>query len=160
VVCLLGIADRYMATALKSKCLSFLSQHAQLTKCEIFKELPQTLQVSFSEQPCLSIIANWSVTLLARGYGFDSLVWTSIGAVERSRVQAAQQLAAQPEESFEAALAIPQVLALLYVTPTKRHWTHECQLLVIILEDFAIQTDNIVSKEGEHGIWGRWQPWV
>jgi len=46
VVCLLGIADRYMATALKSKCLSFLSQHAQLTKCEIFKELPQTLQVS------------------------------------------------------------------------------------------------------------------
>ncbi|XP_052855751.1 uncharacterized protein LOC128264356 isoform X2 [Drosophila gunungcola] len=45
VVCLLGIADRYMATALKSKCLSFLSQHAQLTKCEIFKELPQTLQL-------------------------------------------------------------------------------------------------------------------
>ncbi|KAH8420506.1 hypothetical protein KR009_011057 [Drosophila setifemur] len=45
VVCLLGIADRYMATALKSKCLSFLSQHSQLTKCEIFKELPQTLQL-------------------------------------------------------------------------------------------------------------------
>ncbi|EDW82821.2 uncharacterized protein Dwil_GK10199 [Drosophila willistoni] len=45
VVCLLGIADRYMAIALKSNCLSFLSQHAQLTKCEIFKELPQTLQL-------------------------------------------------------------------------------------------------------------------
>ncbi|XP_054728578.1 uncharacterized protein LOC129237707 isoform X1 [Anastrepha obliqua] len=45
VLCLLGIADRYMATALKSNCLSFLSQHANLTKQEMFKELPQTLQL-------------------------------------------------------------------------------------------------------------------
>ncbi|ALC48732.1 CG7058 [Drosophila busckii] len=45
VVCLLGIADRYMATALKSNCLSFLSQHSQLTKCEMFKKLPQSLQL-------------------------------------------------------------------------------------------------------------------
>ncbi|XP_017474607.1 PREDICTED: uncharacterized protein LOC108365156 isoform X1 [Rhagoletis zephyria] len=45
VLCLLGIADRYMATALKSNCLSFLSQHANLTKHEMFKELPQALQL-------------------------------------------------------------------------------------------------------------------
>lgn len=45
VLCLLGIADRYMATALKSNCLSFLSQHANVTKQEMFKELPQTLQL-------------------------------------------------------------------------------------------------------------------
>uniref|UniRef100_A0A0A1WFP9 BTB/POZ and MATH domain-containing protein 4 n=1 Tax=Zeugodacus cucurbitae TaxID=28588 RepID=A0A0A1WFP9_ZEUCU len=45
VLCLLGIADHYMATALKSNCLSFLSQHATVTKQEMFKELPQTLQL-------------------------------------------------------------------------------------------------------------------
>ncbi|KAL7743025.1 hypothetical protein ACLKA6_011381 [Drosophila palustris] len=45
VVCLLGIADRYVATVLKSNCLTFLSQHAELTKSEIFKELSQNLQL-------------------------------------------------------------------------------------------------------------------
>lgn len=47
VLCLLGVADRYMAVALKTNCLSFLSQHSALTKSEMFKELPQSLQVSW-----------------------------------------------------------------------------------------------------------------
>lgn len=46
VLCLLGIADRYVATVLKSNCLSFLSQHSELTKSDMFKELPQNLQVT------------------------------------------------------------------------------------------------------------------
>uniref|UniRef100_W8BR21 TD and POZ domain-containing protein 4 n=1 Tax=Ceratitis capitata TaxID=7213 RepID=W8BR21_CERCA len=45
VLCLLGIADHYMATALKTNCLSFLSQHANITKQEMFRELPQSLQL-------------------------------------------------------------------------------------------------------------------
>ncbi|XP_037937883.1 uncharacterized protein LOC119671364 [Teleopsis dalmanni] len=45
VMCLLGIADHYMAGVLKSNCLSFLSQHSVLTKSEMFKELPQALQL-------------------------------------------------------------------------------------------------------------------
>ncbi|EDV99855.1 uncharacterized protein LOC6565226 [Drosophila grimshawi] len=53
VVCLLGIADRYVATVLKTNCLSFLSQHAHLTKSEIFKELPQTLQLEVLD------LVNW-----------------------------------------------------------------------------------------------------
>ncbi|XP_055384849.1 uncharacterized protein LOC129614321 [Condylostylus longicornis] len=44
VVCLLGIADRYLASGLRSKCLSFLSQNPRLTKQEIFKELPKQVQ--------------------------------------------------------------------------------------------------------------------
>lgn len=48
VVFLLGIADRYLATLLKSNCISFLSQHAHLTKSEIFKELPQALRVTIT----------------------------------------------------------------------------------------------------------------
>ncbi|KRG07797.1 uncharacterized protein Dmoj_GI14159, isoform D [Drosophila mojavensis] len=53
VVVLLGIADRYFATLLKSNCISFLSKHAHLTKSEIFKELPQALQVEVID------LVNW-----------------------------------------------------------------------------------------------------
>ncbi|XP_067637275.1 uncharacterized protein [Eurosta solidaginis] len=62
VLCLLGIADRYLATALKSNCLSFLSQHANLTKQEMFKELPQTLQLEVMD--------------LVRWYGRVSEPWS------------------------------------------------------------------------------------
>lgn len=45
VLCLLGIADRFRATVLKSNCLSFISQHSSLTKAEMFRELPRAIQV-------------------------------------------------------------------------------------------------------------------
>ncbi|TDG38783.1 hypothetical protein AWZ03_014795 [Drosophila navojoa] len=53
VLFLLGIADRYFATLLKSNCISFLSQHAYLTKSDIFKELPEALQVEVID------LVNW-----------------------------------------------------------------------------------------------------
>lgn len=92
VVCLLGIADRYMATALKSKCLSFLSQHAQLTKCEIFKELPQTLQVgqplalytSLKNTESLLFLLQLEVMDLIHWFGRVSEPWNDRGFKPRS----------------------------------------------------------------------------
>lgn len=45
VIYLLGIADRFNAATLKASCLSYLSQHTELTRLEIFGELPGYLQV-------------------------------------------------------------------------------------------------------------------
>ncbi|XP_039443755.1 uncharacterized protein LOC120423873 [Culex pipiens pallens] len=44
VIYLLGIADRFNAATLKASCLSYLSQHTELTRLEIFGELPGYLQ--------------------------------------------------------------------------------------------------------------------
>lgn len=44
VICMLGISDRFNANTLKASCLSFLSQHTELTASEIFHELSQDLQ--------------------------------------------------------------------------------------------------------------------
>lgn len=45
VIYLFGISDRFNASSLKASCLSYLSQHTELTKLEIFNELPGYLQV-------------------------------------------------------------------------------------------------------------------
>lgn len=47
VIYLLGIADRFNAATLKASCLSYLSQHTELTQLEIFGELPGYLQVLY-----------------------------------------------------------------------------------------------------------------
>jgi hypothetical protein len=44
VICMLGISDRFNANTLKASCLSFISQHFELTSTEIFHELSQDLQ--------------------------------------------------------------------------------------------------------------------
>lgn len=46
VVYLLGIGDRFNALALKTSCLSYLTQNIAITKSEIFDELPSMLKVS------------------------------------------------------------------------------------------------------------------
>lgn len=45
VIYLFGISDRFNASSLKASCLSYLSQHTELTKLDIFNELPGYLQV-------------------------------------------------------------------------------------------------------------------
>lgn len=49
VICMLGISDRFNANTLKASCLSFLSQHIELTGSEIFRELSQDLQAEVFE---------------------------------------------------------------------------------------------------------------
>uniref|UniRef100_A0A182KH88 BTB domain-containing protein n=1 Tax=Anopheles christyi TaxID=43041 RepID=A0A182KH88_9DIPT len=49
VICLYGISDRFNATALKARCLSYLSQHTELTHLDIFQELPGYLQNEVQE---------------------------------------------------------------------------------------------------------------
>nr|XP_049465521.1 uncharacterized protein LOC120960183 [Anopheles coluzzii]XP_049465522.1 uncharacterized protein LOC120960183 [Anopheles coluzzii]XP_049465524.1 uncharacterized protein LOC120960183 [Anopheles coluzzii] len=49
VICLYGISDRFNATALKARCLSYLSQHTELTQLDIFQELPVYLQNEVQE---------------------------------------------------------------------------------------------------------------
>ncbi|CRL04270.1 CLUMA_CG017368, isoform A [Clunio marinus] len=49
VICMLGISDRFNANTLKASCLSFLSQHIELTASEIFRELSQDLQAEVFE---------------------------------------------------------------------------------------------------------------
>ncbi|XP_055601427.1 uncharacterized protein LOC129750379 [Uranotaenia lowii] len=44
IIYLLGISDRFNATTLKASCLSYVSQHTELTNLEIFNELPGYLQ--------------------------------------------------------------------------------------------------------------------
>ncbi|KAG5684819.1 hypothetical protein PVAND_014032 [Polypedilum vanderplanki] len=44
VICMLGIADRFNANTLKTSCLSFISQHIELTSSESFTLLSQELQ--------------------------------------------------------------------------------------------------------------------
>nr|XP_029717691.1 uncharacterized protein LOC115260678 [Aedes albopictus] len=44
VIYLFGISDRFNASSLKASCLSYLSQHTELTKLDIFNELPGYLQ--------------------------------------------------------------------------------------------------------------------
>uniref|UniRef100_A0A1I8PSK8 BTB domain-containing protein n=1 Tax=Stomoxys calcitrans TaxID=35570 RepID=A0A1I8PSK8_STOCA len=65
VLCLLGIADHYMASALKSKCLSFLSQNSHLTKAAMFKELSRPLQLEVMD------LIHW--------YGRVSEPWSDAG---------------------------------------------------------------------------------
>ncbi|XP_061388416.1 uncharacterized protein LOC133323510 [Musca vetustissima] len=65
VLCLLGIADHYMASALKSKCLSFLSQNSHLTKAAMFKELSRPLQLEVMD------LIHW--------YGRVSEPWSDTG---------------------------------------------------------------------------------
>lgn len=52
VICLYGISDRFNATALKARCLSYLSQHTELTQLDIFQELPVYLQVGCTPHSC------------------------------------------------------------------------------------------------------------
>lgn len=49
VICMLGISDRFNANTLKASCLSFLSQHIELTASDIFRELSQDLQTEVFE---------------------------------------------------------------------------------------------------------------
>uniref|UniRef100_A0A182N0W2 BTB domain-containing protein n=1 Tax=Anopheles dirus TaxID=7168 RepID=A0A182N0W2_9DIPT len=49
VICLYGISDRFNAVALKARCLSYLSQHTELTQLDIFQELPVYLQNEVQE---------------------------------------------------------------------------------------------------------------
>lgn len=49
VIVMLGISDRFNANTLKASCLSFLSQHIELTASEIFRELSQDLQAEVFE---------------------------------------------------------------------------------------------------------------
>ncbi|XP_050079634.1 uncharacterized protein LOC126567453 [Anopheles maculipalpis] len=49
VICLYGISDRFNAAALKARCLSYLSQHTELTQLDIFQELPVYLQNEVQE---------------------------------------------------------------------------------------------------------------
>ncbi|XP_065365730.1 uncharacterized protein LOC135958763 [Calliphora vicina] len=65
VLCLLGIADHYMAAALKSKCLSFVSQNSHLTKAAMFKELSRPLQLEVMD------LIHW--------YGRVAEPWTDSG---------------------------------------------------------------------------------
>ncbi|XP_050099037.1 uncharacterized protein LOC126579612 isoform X2 [Anopheles aquasalis] len=44
VIYLYGISDRFNAAALQASCLSYLSQHTELTQLDIFQELPVYLQ--------------------------------------------------------------------------------------------------------------------
>jgi hypothetical protein len=44
VICMLGISDRFNANKLKSNCLSYISQHIELTSSENFGLLSQDLQ--------------------------------------------------------------------------------------------------------------------
>ncbi|XP_058444020.1 uncharacterized protein LOC131425830 [Malaya genurostris] len=44
IIYLLGISDRFNASTLKASCLSYVSQHTELTKQDIFNELPGYLQ--------------------------------------------------------------------------------------------------------------------
>ncbi|XP_055546545.1 uncharacterized protein LOC129730922 [Wyeomyia smithii] len=44
IIYLLGISDRFNASTLKTSCLSYVSQHSELTMLDIFKELPGYLQ--------------------------------------------------------------------------------------------------------------------
>ncbi|XP_055617390.1 uncharacterized protein LOC129762851 [Toxorhynchites rutilus septentrionalis] len=53
VICLLGISDRFNAAILKARCLSYVSQHMELTKLEIFNELPGYLKHEVEE------LINW-----------------------------------------------------------------------------------------------------
>lgn len=46
---MLGIGDRFNANVLKASCLSFLSQHIELTATDIFRELSQDLQTEVFE---------------------------------------------------------------------------------------------------------------
>lgn len=45
VLCLLEIADRYNAAFLKANCLSYISQHIELIKSDIFADLSISLKV-------------------------------------------------------------------------------------------------------------------
>ncbi|XP_058127518.1 uncharacterized protein LOC131291239 [Anopheles ziemanni] len=49
VICLYGISDRFNAGTLKARCLSYLSQHNELTQRDIFQELPLYLQNEVQE---------------------------------------------------------------------------------------------------------------
>uniref|UniRef100_A0A182JMU1 BTB domain-containing protein n=1 Tax=Anopheles atroparvus TaxID=41427 RepID=A0A182JMU1_ANOAO len=49
VICLFGISDRFNASTLKARCLSYLSQHNELTQLDIFQELPLYLQNEVQE---------------------------------------------------------------------------------------------------------------
>ncbi|XP_053699216.1 uncharacterized protein LOC128746197 [Sabethes cyaneus] len=49
VIYLLGISDRFNASTLKTSCMSYLSQHSELTKLDIFDELPGYLQTEVQE---------------------------------------------------------------------------------------------------------------
>lgn len=48
-LCLLSIADRFNTNTLKASCFSFISQHPEIAKSEMFSELPNALQVRVGE---------------------------------------------------------------------------------------------------------------
>lgn len=45
VLCLLDIADRFNAVGLKANCFSYISQHEDVAKSELFFDLSKPLQV-------------------------------------------------------------------------------------------------------------------
>lgn len=44
VLCLLALADRLSATALKANCFAYISQHADVVRSEVFKDVPRAVQ--------------------------------------------------------------------------------------------------------------------
>lgn len=49
VLCLLAMADRLSATALKANCFAYISQHADVVRSEVFKDLPRAVQQEVHE---------------------------------------------------------------------------------------------------------------
>ncbi|CAO1382807.1 unnamed protein product [Diamesa tonsa] len=49
VICMISISDRFNANTLKANCLSYLSQHIELTGSEMFRELSSDLQAEVFE---------------------------------------------------------------------------------------------------------------
>lgn len=49
VLCLLALADRLFATSLKANCFAYISQHADVVRAEVFKDLPHSVQAEVHE---------------------------------------------------------------------------------------------------------------
>lgn len=49
VLCLLALADRLCATALKANCFAYVSQHADVVRSDVFAEMPRGLQAEVHE---------------------------------------------------------------------------------------------------------------
>lgn len=83
VIYLFGISDRFNASSLKASCLSYLSQHTELTKLEIFSELPGYLQVIANSIAMFHLFTS-NILLVEWSTRPNQVVWTRTGALERS----------------------------------------------------------------------------
>ena len=127
VICLYGISDRFNATALKARCLSYLSQHTELTQLDIFQELPVYLQVGCTPHSCkvgkkkTKMLTHCLCVLChpERGAGADTVVRAGPGTVVRSgAIPHRSGLPPQPEEPVEGGeiVTVAQNVTLLHVT--------------------------------------------